>query len=86
MRNILALIGLIIVVFVTVGYYRGWYSFQVSASSDGNSHISVDVKTKKITADGKEFGQEAGEKIGEFAEGLKNKNGSSAPATLPVAK
>jgi hypothetical protein len=82
MRNLLALIGLAVVVFVVVGYTRGWYSFQVSASSDGKSHIAVDVDKNRIVNDGKE----AGSKVGEFVDSFKNGPASGAPATLPMGK
>ena len=57
MRNILALIGLIVVVFVGAGWYFGWYKFAVSPSLDGKQHIQVEVDTKKIGEDAKKFGE-----------------------------
>jgi hypothetical protein len=82
MRNILALIGLVIVLFIAIGYSRGWYSFDVSPGSDGKTHIAVDLDKKKIKADG----ENAVDKTGEFVDGLRSKPPASAapPATLPV--
>lgn len=83
MRNILALIGLVIVVFIAIGYVRGWYSFTVSSGTDGKTHIAVDVDKKKIREDG----SSAADKAGEFVDNLRTKApGSAAPASLPVPK
>jgi len=57
MRNILALVGLIVVVFVGAGWYFKWYQFVVTPSLDGKQHIQVDVDTKKIGEDAKKLGE-----------------------------
>ena len=51
MRNLLALFGLLIIGFVGIGWYMGWYKLSVSKSSDGNLEIKTNVDTKKVGAD-----------------------------------
>jgi hypothetical protein len=41
MRNLLALIGLAVVVLVVVGWYRNWYTVETAA---GASHQSVNIE------------------------------------------
>ena len=62
MRNLLALLGLLLVVFLGVGYYRGWYDLTKTPTSTGQS-IQIDVHTKKIGEDVERGGKAVGEKI-----------------------
>ena len=83
MRNILALVGLAVVVFLGVGYARGWYSFEVNTGRDGKVRVEGDVDLRKVKADG----EVAKEKAGDAIDSFRNKNGSTAPAaTLPLPK
>ncbi len=59
MRNLLALIGAVVVLFVGLGWYLGWYSFVLSPGAEGKQRLQVDVDTKKITDDAKKVGQAA---------------------------
>ena len=38
MRNLLALVGFIVVMFAGLGWYFNWYSFNIKASTDGKGH------------------------------------------------
>lgn len=51
MRNLLALIGLLVVGVGGVGWYMGWYKFSLTRTGDGNLEIKTDVDTKKVTTD-----------------------------------
>jgi hypothetical protein len=51
MRNLLALAGLVVVGFAGLGWYLGWYKIQSSPSSDGHTHIQIDLNTNKIKSD-----------------------------------
>lgn len=84
MRNLLALIGFAVVLFLGVGYARGWYDFEFVTDSNGRVKVSGDIDGKKI----KEDGNTGLEKAGNAINNLTHKNGSAsqAPATLPVAK
>jgi len=59
MRNFLALIGAIVVLFVGLGWYLGWYSFALSPGAEGKQRLQVDVDTKRIADDAKKVGQAA---------------------------
>jgi hypothetical protein len=49
MKNLLALIGLVVVVAVGAGWYLGWYKIGTEPGSPGT--IDVDVNTNKIKQD-----------------------------------
>lgn len=51
MRNLLALVGLVIVLFFGIGWYRGWYTFEVEPGTDGKKKIELNVDTRKIESD-----------------------------------
>ena len=74
MRNLLALIGLALVVFLGLGNYLGWYKFSSSTGLDGKQHISFDVDTKKIAADSKEGLEKVTDKAGDAVDNLKKNN------------
>lgn len=63
MRNILALIGLIVVVFAIVGHYKGWYSFQNATAPDGKPVIKLEVDKSKVQSDIKAGAEEIGKTI-----------------------
>jgi hypothetical protein len=50
-RNLLALIGLLVVGVGGVGWYMGWYKLSLTRTSDGNLQIQTDVDTKKVSTD-----------------------------------
>src|SRR4051794_33230095 len=54
MRNLLALVGLAVVLFAGIGWKLGWYTFQTTTTSPGHRQFNVDVDTKKITTDVKQ--------------------------------
>ena len=71
MRNLLAWVGLGVVVFGVMGWYKGWYS----VSSEKGGSMQVEVNKTKLIHDGKE--------IIEKGEGL-FKGGSKETAAHPV--
>ena len=91
MRNILALIGLIVVVFVGAGWYFKWYQFVVTPSLDGKQHIQVEVDTKRIGEDAKKFGETVNSAVQNAQKDGKTEfvgpplpEGMSKPATPPT--
>ena len=46
MRNLLALLGLVLVIFLAAGWYLNWYSF-----SSKTDTFEIDVNKKKIVDD-----------------------------------
>lgn len=80
MKNILALIGLLVVGFAAVGWYCGWYKLSVGKSTDGNLQINTQVDTKKVADDSTAFFDKMGKMIGDRAEQGKP---ASAPGATP---
>jgi hypothetical protein len=54
MRNLLALVGLAIVLFAGVGWYCGWYTFQSTPTVTGEREFRVRVNTKEIASEVKQ--------------------------------
>ena len=77
MRNLFALIGLIVVVFGGAGWYLGWYKVNVSKNPEGNLQIQTDVDTKKVAGDSSAFFQKVGQMVNEKVQ-------QTPPATAPV--
>lgn len=63
MRNLLALIGFMVVLFAGLGWYFNWYTFNIKASTDGKVNIVGDVDTKKMTDDARKFGEKFGNAV-----------------------
>lgn len=64
MRGLLTLLGLALVVFLAVGYYRGWYSISKETTSDpGHSRYEFDLNTGKINQDVNAGAKRIGEAI-----------------------
>src|SRR6476659_6342515 len=57
MRNLLALIGLVVVGFAAIGWYCGWYQLTVLKGTDGKPEIRTTVNTDKVTEDSSAFFQ-----------------------------
>jgi hypothetical protein len=68
MRNLLALIGLLVVAFAVIGWYCGWYTISVNREPDGNLHIKTTVDTDKASAETSAFFKKVGEMVGERGE------------------
>ena len=51
MKNLLALVGLVVVGVGGVGWYLGWYQIGSEPAPNGHRHIEVDVNAKKIADD-----------------------------------
>jgi hypothetical protein len=75
MKNLLALLGLAIVVVGGVGYYQGWFKFSVSRNLDGSLRVQTDVNTAQASSDISQIGK----KVEDIVE--KHIEPSTAPAT-----
>ncbi len=77
MRNLLALIGLVVVGFAGAGWYFGWYKLGVDAHDPSHPKVNVEFEKDKITKD--------------LQNGVKNVSGviqkevQGQPTSLPVA-
>lgn len=81
MRNLLALVGLLVVVFAAVGWYCGWYKLSIDRGQDGNVQIQTEVDTKKVADDSTAFFQKVTQMIGEH--GQKDNQPGAAPVNTP---
>ncbi|MBA4065824.1 MAG: hypothetical protein C0501_19315 [Isosphaera sp.] len=79
MRNLLALIGLAVVVFGLVGWYCGWYKVSFARKPDGKLEIQTDLDTRKVSDDSAAFFEKVGKVLGDRAEK------SGPPAATPGA-
>ena len=76
MRNLLALVGLLVVGFGAIGWYCGWYKLSVTRTQDGNVQIKTDVDPKKVGEDTSAFFEKVGQVVGEKGA----EKGTPAPA------
>jgi len=51
MRNLLALVGMLVVTFAVVGWYRGWYNLKTEADAAGHREVNIDINGLKIKQD-----------------------------------
>ena len=63
MRNLFALVGFVVVVFLGLGWYLNWYRLDWSTGSDGRAKIGLDVDTNKVAGDLKTGANRAGQLI-----------------------
>ncbi len=66
MRNFLAFIGLVVVLFAGLGYHYNWYRFAWSPGKDGKQHINVELDTKKMGDDVQSGLQTGADRGGQF--------------------
>lgn len=82
MRNFLAFIGLLLVVFVGVGFYKDWFKFSV----DSDKNVTINMNSGKIAKDSKEIGEAGLEKGKDFLDNLKkDKDGSTVSTPTPAS-
>ncbi len=51
MRNLLALGGAALLIFLGLGWYLDWYRLKAAPGTDGHRQINIDLNTNKITED-----------------------------------
>lgn len=81
MRNLLALIGLVVVGFAAVGWYCGWYKLTVTKGSEGKPEIKTTVDTDKVTEDSSAFFKRMEQLVSEKVHPEEQKN--PQPAVTP---
>jgi hypothetical protein len=87
MKNIFAMIGLLTVSFVALGWYFGWYRVEKQATTEsGHSRFQIDVDTQKINKDiqrGVERGSELIDSIREKSKAKSESDSSTVPVSTP---
>ena len=76
MKNLLALVGLVVVLVAGGGWYLGWYKLGSEPAGSGHRKINVDVNTNKISEDLKKGRETVG--------GFLDKNVEGVPASRPL--
>jgi hypothetical protein len=85
MRNLLALVGLAVVLFAGLGWYLGWYKLSVSKGDDGKLQIKADVDTQKVQDDSGTFFKNAATAIGKKLENSGDAKGAPAGTPGPIS-
>ncbi|MBM3994958.1 MAG: hypothetical protein FJ303_12520 [Planctomycetes bacterium] len=86
MRNILALVGFLVVGFAVAGYFLGWYQLTSEPSPDGHRKFNVDLNTKKIGEDVQTGTQKVGEVINNQTKGSTTPTASDQNPQTPPKK
>lgn len=68
MKNILALIGALVIGFVVVGWYLGWYQLGITKTPDGTLHVETNVNTQKVANDSGDAFKKAGAFVSDHLE------------------
>jgi hypothetical protein len=82
MKNLLALLGALVVTFFAVGWYLDWYKIQSTTDSAGHREVNIDLNTKKINEDIRK-GAEKVEKVMEHKPSTSTDGPSAPPSPLP---
>ena len=82
MRNLLALLSALVLLFAGVGWYRGWYRIQNSAAPAGHHAVNIDIDKDKIGKDLHE-GEEELQKV--IEKSLKEDSGKRSEPVPPGA-
>lgn len=81
MKNLLALLALVVIIVLVVGYFLNWYSVVGIENQSGGHRLQIDVNTDKIKADlrrGKEKLKETFEEFQDMSDHAKT------PAEMPA--
>jgi hypothetical protein len=84
MRNLFALIGMLVVGLGGAGWYLGWYQLHVAKTPQGNLEIQTEVDTKKLTTDSGTFFQKVGKMVTEQSKQAPSSQPASTPVTTPA--
>ena len=64
MRNLLALIGAVVVGFAVIGWYLGWYELGVTRTNEGTLRVETNLNTQKVVDDSGAAIKKAGDLVG----------------------
>ena len=82
MRNLLALLSALVLLFAGVGWYRGWYRIQNGPAPAGHHAVNIDIDKDKIGKDLHE-GEEEIQRV--IEKNLKEDTGKRAEQSPPGA-
>jgi hypothetical protein len=73
MRNLLALFGALVVTFLVVGYFLGWYDIQSVPGAPGHHKVNIDIHGTKIRQDLNQGREQVGDWINSKTQGSTEK-------------
>jgi hypothetical protein len=83
MRNLLALLAALVLAFVGIGWYLGWYQVKTEpAILSGHQKVDIDINSDKIVTDVKKGKEMVNEMRKNAAANLPDSTPSSAPAVV----
>jgi len=80
MKNILAIVGALALIFAALGYYRSWYTFNSTETT-----IDLSIDKAKIVSDEEEFQRQAREKVRSWRGEPGTAEGEQPPGQLDPA-
>lgn len=89
MRNMLAFLAAVALTVIGVGWYLDWYKLRTAPSSDGQRSVTVDIDTKKISADLQKGADKVQQKLAEKAKQIeeeKKKKEAKPEPKLPTVE
>ncbi len=81
MRNLLALLGAVVVAFAIAGYFLDWYNIRTTIDGEGHRHQVIDIDPPKVAHDLPVLAKEGKEVVNHLVE--KNGQPGQAPAPTP---
>jgi hypothetical protein len=87
MRNLLAFLAAVLLIFAVLGWFRGWYVVEKTPASPGHSAVKVDIDSGKIGEDLHEGGEKLQEALDKNHKDASTKRPDSAKTdpTKPAA-
>jgi len=83
MRNLLAILGAVVVIAVGAGWYLDWFRVHRGPAGDGKQNYSIEVNTTKIGEDIHKTGTKVQEAIEKKVHEVKENTPSPSAPTLP---
>jgi hypothetical protein len=62
-RNLLALVAVLVLAFAGIGWYRGWYKVETEPSTPGHQSVNIDFNRDKIVEDSAQGVKKVEEKL-----------------------
>ena len=79
-KNLLALIGLVVVAFVGAGWYLGWYKIGEQADANGKPQLRIQVNSSQVVGDLKKAEKEVIDGLDKTKAAVTTTSGQAPPA------
>jgi len=86
MRNLLALVGAVVVGFAVVGWYMNWYQLSFSKTADGQLRVETKVDADRVVKDTSDKAKQVGALLGDQIDRVQKDAAtpSPTPGTTPA--